>query len=82
MTPNKEEYEKVFNSLLGTDIKWRKLSKEELAQLAVLFDNPEILIKKLIPPSSKDDKKPRFPILQKVREKVAENVVEMMDENP
>lgn len=45
--PSKEEYEKVFNQLLGTDIKWSKLTKEELSQLAVLFNNPHILLEKL-----------------------------------
>jgi hypothetical protein len=41
------EYEKVFNELLGTDIRWSKLSLEELATLAVLFKHPEILMKRL-----------------------------------
>ena len=43
----KEEYEVVFNKLLGTDIKWAKLNLEDLIQLAVLFDNPELFLKKL-----------------------------------
>jgi hypothetical protein len=41
------EYEKVFNEILGTNIKWSKLSLEELAALATLFKNPEILMKRL-----------------------------------
>lgn len=45
--PKKEEYEDVFNKLLGTDIKWSKLSIEELIEIAVLFKNPEILVSKL-----------------------------------
>lgn len=45
--PTKEEYEEIFNKLLGTDIRWSKLSKHELVQLAILFNNPELLLKKL-----------------------------------
>jgi len=45
--PSKKEYEEVFNKLLGVDVKWSKLSKEELAQLAMVFGNPEILLKRL-----------------------------------
>lgn len=80
MTSTKEDYEKVFNELLETDIKWSRLSKEELVQLAVFFDNPEILIKKLMPITATGEKKPRFPLLRKLKEKVAENIVEAMDE--
>ena len=80
MANTKEDYEKVFNDLLGIEIKWSKLSKEELVQLAMLFDNPEILIKKLMPDPQKDIKKPRFPLLQRMREKVTDNVIEAMDE--
>ena len=45
--PSKSEYERIFNELLGVDIKWSKLSKHELAQLAILFNNPELLAKRL-----------------------------------
>ena len=45
--PTKEEYSEIFNKLLGTHINWTKLSKEELMELAVLLDNPEILLKRL-----------------------------------
>jgi len=45
--PSKEEFERTFNQLLGTDIKWSKLSKSELTQLAIIFSNPELLAKKL-----------------------------------
>jgi len=41
------EYEKTFNEILGTNIKWSKLSLEELATLATLFNHPEVLMKKL-----------------------------------
>jgi len=44
--PTKEEYERVFNQLLGTNIKWSKLSKEELVELATIFNHPEILLEK------------------------------------
>jgi len=43
----KAEYEVVFNELFGTNIKWANLRLEDLIQLAVLFDNPELFIKKL-----------------------------------
>lgn len=43
----KQDYEDTFNELLGTSIKWSKLRLEDLIQLAVLFNNPEILVKKL-----------------------------------
>jgi hypothetical protein len=43
----KREYSELFNQLLGTDIDWTKLSLHELTQLAVLFNNPEALAKRL-----------------------------------
>jgi len=45
--PKKAEYERVFNELLDTNIKWANLRLEDLIQLAVLFENPEIFVKKL-----------------------------------
>ena len=47
MLTSKTEFEMVFNGLLGTDISWSKLSKENLIELAVLFKNPDILMQKL-----------------------------------
>ena len=47
MPPKKEEYEDVFNKMLGTNIQWRKLGIEELIELAVLFNHPEIFLTKL-----------------------------------
>jgi len=47
MTVKKDEYEKVFNKLLDTNIKWSRLRLEDLIQLATLFNNPEIFVKKL-----------------------------------
>lgn len=44
---SKKEYEKIFNELLGVNVKWSLLPKEDLAQLAVVFSNPEVLLKKL-----------------------------------
>jgi hypothetical protein len=43
----KLEYERVFNEIFGTSIKWSKLSLEELAQLATVLANPEPLIRRL-----------------------------------
>ena len=43
----KKEYEKVFNEIFGTSIKWSKLSIEDLTQLATVLTNPEPLIRKL-----------------------------------
>jgi len=45
--PTKREYEEWLNSVLGLEIKWSKLSKEELAAIATLFQNPMVLIKRL-----------------------------------
>jgi len=45
---SKEDYEKLFNEIFGTSIKWSKLSSSELAQLATVLANPEPLIKKLM----------------------------------
>ena len=47
MPPKKAEYELVFNELFDTNIKWSKLRLEDLIQLAVLFDHPELFVKKL-----------------------------------
>lgn len=44
---DKKEFEKVFNELLGTDIKWSKLPKENLIELATLFKRPDIFLKRL-----------------------------------
>ena len=44
---SKKDYEKIFNELLGVNVKWSLLPKEDLAQLAVVFSNPEVLLKKL-----------------------------------
>jgi len=43
----KEDYEKCFNELLGTNIRWSLLRYEDLLQLAVLLDNPDVLAKRL-----------------------------------
>jgi len=43
----KEMYEKLFNEIFGTNIKWSKLSIEELTQLGTILANPEPLIKRL-----------------------------------
>jgi len=43
----KSDYQKVFNQMLGTNIKWEKMNLEDLIQLAVLFNNPKLLVSKL-----------------------------------
>jgi hypothetical protein len=40
-------YEQLFNEIFGTNIKWGRLSLEELTQLATVLANPEPLIKRL-----------------------------------
>ena len=44
---SKKEFEETFNRLLGTSIKWSLLRYEDLMELAVLFNHPEILLKRL-----------------------------------
>lgn len=46
-SPTKEEYSKVFNKILGTDIDWARLKLEDLIQLGTLFNHPEIFLSKL-----------------------------------
>jgi hypothetical protein len=43
----KEMYEQLFNEIFGTNIKWGRLSLEELTQLATVLANPEPLIRRL-----------------------------------
>jgi len=45
--PSKREYEEMFNKLLGTSVRWSNLTKEDLVQLATLFNNPEVFLKRL-----------------------------------
>ena len=47
MAPKKKEYEETFNKLLGMDIEWGRLKIEDLVKLTMLFNNPELLFKKL-----------------------------------
>jgi len=47
MRATKKEFEETFNKLLGTNIKWSLLRYEDLVELAVLFNHPEILLKRL-----------------------------------
>ena len=44
---SKEDYEKVINELLETDIKWSKLSLAELIEFTVLLGHPELFMEKL-----------------------------------
>jgi len=45
--PSKKEYEEVFNQFFGVSIKWSKLTKEELASLATVLNNPEAILERL-----------------------------------
>lgn len=47
MVAKKLDYAKVFNQMFGTNIKWEKLNLEDLVQLAVLFNDPKLLVSKL-----------------------------------
>jgi len=47
MKPSKKEFEETFNKLLGTNIKWSRLRFQDLVELAVLFEHPEVLLKRL-----------------------------------
>jgi len=58
--PTKKEYEEIFNRALGVDIKWSKLTKEELAQLAVIFSNPSLLMERLGVKAEKEIARRRF----------------------
>ena len=69
---NKEEYSKVFNALLGTNIDWTKLGKEDLIQLAVVFNNPEIILNRL---GIRLDNK------QMVRTKVVDTILKALKES-
>ncbi|MBA7607194.1 hypothetical protein ES703_14352 [subsurface metagenome] len=45
--PTKKEYSEAFNAIFGLEIDWTKLKVEDLVQLAMLFGNQELLLKKL-----------------------------------
>lgn len=44
----KKELSEAINTLLGTEIKWEKLDREDLEEVAKLFNNPRELIRKLL----------------------------------
>lgn len=54
MPAKKADYEKIFNKLLGTDIKWSRLNLEELVELAVLFNHPETFLDRIGVPVLKE----------------------------
>ncbi len=72
MPSKKAEYEVVFNELFGTNIKWANLRLEDLIQLAVLFENPEIFMKKLGISGEihKEESKRQFGFLREVVDEV------------
>lgn len=45
--PTKVEYEEILNEALGVDVRWRKLSKRELEEIAEVLSKPEELLKRL-----------------------------------
>ncbi len=47
MPLNKKELSQRFNEILGTDIRWEKLSKKELEELQGLLSNPDVILQNL-----------------------------------
>jgi len=45
--PTKKEYERVLNEVLQLNIKWSRLTKEELASFATLLNSPVELLNRL-----------------------------------
>lgn len=43
----KNEYEDLFNKVFGVQVKWSRLSCEDLIQLATVLSNPGDLIRRL-----------------------------------
>lgn len=70
--PKKAEYAKVLNELFGTHIKWEKLSREELAELATILNNPSIILEKL---GVKQEYKRKL-----IRERIIEAGAELFEE--
>jgi len=44
---SKEDFERIFNELFGTHIRWSKLSRDELVELATVLNHPEIILNRL-----------------------------------
>lgn len=47
-SPNKEDYESLFNDIFGVEVGWSKMSKTDLEALAEIFTNPELLAERLV----------------------------------
>lgn len=47
MKRSKKEFEELFNKIFGVNVKWSKLSMDELVQIATVLANPDSLIKRL-----------------------------------
>ena len=60
MPAKKADYEKIFNKLLGVNIKWSRLNLEDLIELAVLFNHPETFLERLGVPLQKEMGKRRL----------------------
>ena len=64
---SKEDYEDVINKLLGTTIKWGKLSLEDLIQFATLLDHPSFFMEKLgVPKDVTETKTTAAPLIRGV----------------
>lgn len=48
-SPSKEQVSAALNELLGVKVMWTRLSSSDLTQLVNLFDNPKVVIERLIP---------------------------------
>jgi len=66
--PTKEELSAVLNEFLGTNIKFHKLSKDDLVELATVINNPKIICKEYV----NDIRKKENP-----KEKVIEGIVDI-----
>jgi len=70
----KEDYEKIFNEILGLDVNWSKLPLEDLKALSVIFANPEVIVKRLGYQTEKEKRR------EKTLAKLEEIVVKKIDE--
>jgi len=63
---SKKEYEELLNKLLGLQVKWSKLSKEELSSITTLFTSPSELAKRLGLSS--------YPVIDSFKERLRETI--------
>ena len=43
----KKEYEEVLNKVFGTNVRWSKLSLEELIQISTVLTTPEVICRRI-----------------------------------